>query len=218
MIISVRRKEGKKDAWKGNTKVDYEVVTQTHVTLDASSCTVRRVAELLKRQLDMPVVGHRAVWSLFQDIWSESAQHPWKAPHLDVCRCLPYDIMHIIFEGVLVLHCRRLLTILFELVVRKAAFSHCMLAVWKAAKAVSPKRKKRNEDEEVKQPGYKRRYQQQYPGLPSPPPPNRSYELFLEAVKIQPRGWKHPCCPAHDSTREQQQEASPDLSYKCPTH
>ena len=61
MIIAVRRREGKKDAWKGNTKVDYEVITQTHVTLDASSCTVRRVAELLKTQLDMPVVGHRAV-------------------------------------------------------------------------------------------------------------------------------------------------------------
>ena len=56
MIISVRRREGKKDGWKGNTKVEYEVVTQTHVTLDASSCTVRRVAELLKRQLDMEVV------------------------------------------------------------------------------------------------------------------------------------------------------------------
>ena len=40
---------------------DTTVVTQTLVTLDASSCTVRRVAELLKRQLDMPVVGHRAV-------------------------------------------------------------------------------------------------------------------------------------------------------------
>ena len=56
MIISVRRREGKKDGWKGNAKVDYEVVTQTHVTLDASSCTVRRVTELLRRQLDMEVV------------------------------------------------------------------------------------------------------------------------------------------------------------------
>ena len=56
MIISVRRREGIKDGWKGNTKVNYEVVTQTHVTLDASSCTVRRVAELLKEQLDMEVV------------------------------------------------------------------------------------------------------------------------------------------------------------------
>ena len=35
---------------------DTTVVTQTLVTLDASSCTVRRVAELLKRQLDMEVV------------------------------------------------------------------------------------------------------------------------------------------------------------------
>jgi len=56
IIISVRRREGKKDGWKGNAKVDYEVVTQTHVTLDASSCTVRRVTELLRRQLDMEVV------------------------------------------------------------------------------------------------------------------------------------------------------------------
>ena len=55
MIISVRRREGKKDTWKGNAKVD-EVVTQKLVTLDASSCTVRRVAELLKRLLDMEVV------------------------------------------------------------------------------------------------------------------------------------------------------------------
>ena len=43
VIISVRRREGKKDGWKGNAKVDYEVVTQTHVTLDASSCPMRQV-------------------------------------------------------------------------------------------------------------------------------------------------------------------------------
>ena len=33
-----------------------------------------------------------------------------KAPHFDICQCLPHDIMHIIFEGVLVLNCRMLLT------------------------------------------------------------------------------------------------------------
>ena len=33
-----------------------------------------------------------------------------KAPYFDVCRCLQHDIMHIIFEGVLVLHRRKLLT------------------------------------------------------------------------------------------------------------
>lgn len=32
MIISVQRREGKKDAWKGNTKVDYEVVTWSDAT------------------------------------------------------------------------------------------------------------------------------------------------------------------------------------------
>ena len=32
-----------------------------------------------------------------------------KAPHFDVCRCLPHDIMHVLFEGVLVLHCRKIL-------------------------------------------------------------------------------------------------------------
>ncbi len=32
-----------------------------------------------------------------------------QAPHFDVYRWLPHDIMHVIFEGVLVLQCRRIL-------------------------------------------------------------------------------------------------------------
>ena len=79
MIISVRRREGKKDAWKGNTKVDYEVVTQTHVTLDASSCTVRRVAELLKRQLDMEVVLLDSKCYPLTENESTSSESFWKS-------------------------------------------------------------------------------------------------------------------------------------------
>ena len=40
MIISVRRREREKDGWKGNTKVEYELVT--------SLCTVRRVLRCIQ--------------------------------------------------------------------------------------------------------------------------------------------------------------------------
>lgn len=56
MIITIKKRGGEKRPWKGNVKVEYEVVTQTHVTLDSSSCTVRRVTELLRKQLNMEVV------------------------------------------------------------------------------------------------------------------------------------------------------------------
>ncbi len=55
MVVSVKKRE-EKGTWKGNAKVDYEIVTQTHVTLDSLSCTVPRVSELIRRQLDMEVV------------------------------------------------------------------------------------------------------------------------------------------------------------------
>ena len=32
-----------------------------------------------------------------------------EAPYFDLCKCLPHDIMHVILEGVLPLHCKRLL-------------------------------------------------------------------------------------------------------------
>ena len=32
-----------------------------------------------------------------------------KAPHFDLCKCMPHDIMHVILEGVLPLHCKLLL-------------------------------------------------------------------------------------------------------------
>lgn len=32
-----------------------------------------------------------------------------KAPHFDVCQCLPHDVMHVMFEGILQLHCGLLL-------------------------------------------------------------------------------------------------------------
>lgn len=32
-----------------------------------------------------------------------------EAPHFDLCKCMPHDIMHVILEGVLPLHCKFLL-------------------------------------------------------------------------------------------------------------
>ena len=54
MIITIKKRGGEKRPWKGNVKVEYEVVT--HVTLDSSSCTVHRVIEELRKQLDMDVL------------------------------------------------------------------------------------------------------------------------------------------------------------------
>ena len=32
-----------------------------------------------------------------------------EAPHFDLCKCMPHDIMHVLLEGVLPLHCKLLL-------------------------------------------------------------------------------------------------------------
>jgi len=32
-----------------------------------------------------------------------------QVPHFDLCRCMPHDMMHVILEGVLPRHCKRLL-------------------------------------------------------------------------------------------------------------
>ena len=43
-------------AAKGNTKVEYEIVTQISVFLDVSSSTVRQMTELVERQIGLDVV------------------------------------------------------------------------------------------------------------------------------------------------------------------
>ncbi len=55
MIVSVKKRDGKK-VWKGNAKVNYEVVTQTHLALDSNSCNMRRVSDILRKQLNFDVV------------------------------------------------------------------------------------------------------------------------------------------------------------------
>ena len=54
IIVSSKKKCGK--ASKGNTKVEYEIVTQISVLLNELSSSVSQVSELVKRQIDLDVI------------------------------------------------------------------------------------------------------------------------------------------------------------------
>ena len=56
IIVSLKKKSSKGAASRGNMRVEYEIVTQVSVFLDPSSSTVRKVAELVKRQIDVDVI------------------------------------------------------------------------------------------------------------------------------------------------------------------
>ena len=53
--MSLRKRSGK-GSTKGNAEVEYEIVTKISVFLDVSSSTVRKVTELVKRQIGLDVV------------------------------------------------------------------------------------------------------------------------------------------------------------------
>ena len=50
IIVSVKKRSGKLS--KGHGKVEYDIVTQVTVLLDATISTVRRVTELVGKQVD----------------------------------------------------------------------------------------------------------------------------------------------------------------------
>ena len=54
VVVSLRKKAGTTS--KGDTKLEYEIVTQITVLMDSSTCNVRRVTELVERQLDQGVI------------------------------------------------------------------------------------------------------------------------------------------------------------------
>ena len=56
VLVSLRKREGKGGSTKGNSRVEYDIVTQVTVTLDSSSCTVRRVADLVSKQVGVDVI------------------------------------------------------------------------------------------------------------------------------------------------------------------
>ena len=58
ILVSLKKKEGVKGGTtKGNSRVQYEIVTQVTVTLDSSSpCSVPRVAELVAKQTNIDVI------------------------------------------------------------------------------------------------------------------------------------------------------------------
>ncbi len=72
------KKREEKGTWKGNAKVDSEIVTQMHVTLDSLSCTVPRVSELIRRQLDMVVLLDSKCYPLMDNDSTRGASF-WKS-------------------------------------------------------------------------------------------------------------------------------------------
>ena len=57
VVVSLKKRDGKGSSTKGNSKVEYEIVTQITVSLDSSSpCTVRKVTDLVSKQIRMDVI------------------------------------------------------------------------------------------------------------------------------------------------------------------
>ena len=57
MVVSLKKREGKGSSTKGNSKVEYEIITQVTVSLDSSSpCTVRKVTDLVSKQVGVDVI------------------------------------------------------------------------------------------------------------------------------------------------------------------
>ena len=57
VVVSLKKRDGNGSSTKGNSKVEYDIVTQVTVTLDLSSpCTVRRVTDLVSKQVGVDVV------------------------------------------------------------------------------------------------------------------------------------------------------------------
>ena len=57
MVVSLKKRDGKGSSTKGNSKVEYEIVTQVTVSLDSSSpCTVCKVTDLVSKQIGMDVI------------------------------------------------------------------------------------------------------------------------------------------------------------------
>ena len=56
IIVSLKKKNSKGTAWKGNMRVEYQIVTQVSIFLNASSSTVQKVTNLVKQQIDLDVI------------------------------------------------------------------------------------------------------------------------------------------------------------------
>ena len=57
VVVSLKKRDGKGSSMKGNSKVEYEIVTQVTVSLDSSSpCTVRKVTDLVSKQVGVDVI------------------------------------------------------------------------------------------------------------------------------------------------------------------
>ena len=57
VVVSLKKRGDKGSAAKGNSKVAYEIVTQVTVSLDPSStCTVRKVTDLVSKQVGVEVI------------------------------------------------------------------------------------------------------------------------------------------------------------------
>ena len=55
IIVTLKKKVGK-GVYKGNTKVEYEIVMQLSMLLDPSSSNVRQVTELVNKQVELDVI------------------------------------------------------------------------------------------------------------------------------------------------------------------
>ena len=57
VVVSLKKRDGKGSSTKGNSKVEYKIVTQVTVSLDSSSpCTVCKVTDLVSKQVGVDVI------------------------------------------------------------------------------------------------------------------------------------------------------------------